>query len=277
MSDRMAYKSSAGLRTACEKSLFALILSAALLPLTANAQGRPDIVWIAGGHGWEVRSVAFSPDGQMLASGSGDDTIKLWNVADGSLIRTLTGHGFGVRSVAFSPDSQMLASGSGDRTIKLWNVADGTLIRTLTGHYSTVCSVAFSPDGQMLASGSGSFDRTIKLWNVSDGAVLQTYDQETGAGVLSIQFSPDGRLFGYGRVDATVVVARNPFAFQRGDTNCDGSIDLTDVGPFITALLDPDEYENKYPDCDIDNADINADGSVDLVDVEPFIELLLGP
>lgn len=62
-----------------------------------------------------------------------------------------------------------------------------------------------------------------------------------------------------------------------GDLNCDGSVDLVDVGPFITALLDPSEYEKQYPDCDINNADINIDGSVDLKDVEPFIELLLGP
>jgi len=89
-------------------------------------------------------------------------------------------------------------------------VSDGSLIRTLTGHTRDVYSVAFSPNGETL--GSASRDRTIKLWEVSDGSLLQTYDQETGAGVLSIQFSPDGRLFGYGREDATVVMARNPFA-----------------------------------------------------------------
>lgn len=64
---------------------------------------------------------------------------------------------------------------------------------------------------------------------------------------------------------------------DKGDLNCDGSVDLLDVGPFITALLDPGEYEKQYPDCDINNADINEDGSIDLTDVEPFIELLLGP
>ncbi len=65
--------------------------------------------------------------------------------------------------------------------------------------------------------------------------------------------------------------------FDPGDINCDGSIDLADVEPFIVALLNPGEYENKYPDCNINNADINEDGSVDLTDVEPFIELLIGP
>lgn len=75
-------------------------------------------------------------------------------------------------------------------------------------------------------------------------------------------------------------VSNANFAIQRpipGDMNCDGSVDLVDVGPFISALLDPDEYANEYPDCYIGRADINEDGSVDLTDVEPFIKLLIGP
>ncbi len=156
----------------------------------------------------------------------------MWRVSDGSLIRTLTGHTNWVMSVAFSPDGQTLASGSWDSTIKLWRVSDGSLIRTLTGHTSSVRSVAFSPDGQMLASGS----REIKLWNVSDGSLLQTYDQET-VFVYSIQFSPDGRLFGYGRSDATVVLARNPFACDPCDMNCDGDINALDIEPFLNCLF----------------------------------------
>jgi len=109
----------------------------------------------------------------------------------------------------------MLAS-SAYEDIKLWEVSNGSLIRTLTVYQLTVHSVAFSPDGVMLASGVGrSSPRSrgkINLWRVSDGSLLQTYDAETGMGVRSIQFSPNGRLFGYGRYDATVVMARNPFA-----------------------------------------------------------------
>jgi len=111
-------------------------------------------------HDDTVFSVSFSPDGQMIASGSVDQTIKLWK-RDGTLITTLKGHD-AVWSVSFSPDGQTIASGSDDKTIKLWK-RDGTLITTLKGHDAAVRSVSFSPDGQTIAS--GSFDKTIKLWN----------------------------------------------------------------------------------------------------------------
>jgi WD40 repeat protein len=75
--------------------------------------------------------VAFSPDGRLLASGSDDQTVKLWDVETGQEVRTLRGHNGGVWSVAFSPDGRLLASGSGDGTVKLWDVATGQEVRTL--------------------------------------------------------------------------------------------------------------------------------------------------
>ena len=118
------------------------------------------------GHDGFVSSVSFSADGKTLASGSDDNTIKLWNLETGKEIRTLKGHDSRVSSVSFSADGKTLASGSEDKTIKLWNLETGKEIRTLKGHDSSVSSVSFSADGKTLASGSD--DKTIKLWNLPD-------------------------------------------------------------------------------------------------------------
>ena len=100
-------------------------------------------------------NVSFSPDGQTIASGSSDKTIRLWDVATGTLKQTLIGHTDSVTSISFSPDGQTIASGSSDKTIRLWDVATGAFKQILIGSNIHVLSTSFSPDGQTIVSASG--------------------------------------------------------------------------------------------------------------------------
>ena len=170
-----------------------------LLSLNVFAQDFP--VTVLKGHTEAISSIAFSPDGQTLASGSLDDTIRLWDVNTGKHLRTLAEHWDNVTSVAFSPDGQTLASGSEDRTIKLWDANTGNLRRTFKGHTHAVSSIAFSPDEQTLVS--GSHDRTIKLWGTYSGRVRHTFQGHEDI-ILSVAFSPSGRTLASGSEDQTV-------------------------------------------------------------------------
>ena len=153
------------------------------------------------GHTDSILSLAFSPDGLTLVSGSCDRTMRLWEAGTGTLRRILRGHTDGVGSVAFSPDGRTLASGGWDATVRLWDAGTGTLLHTLEGHESTVSSVAFSPDGSTLASGGG--DNTVRLWDADTGALRQTLRGHTDE-VGSVAFSPDGRTLASGGQDGTV-------------------------------------------------------------------------
>jgi WD40 repeat protein len=153
------------------------------------------------GHGSRVNAVAFSPDGSIVASGSHDNTIKLWDVQLGQERVTLKGHRSSVSAVAFSPDGLIVASGSHDDTIKLWDVQLGQEQVTLKGHRSSVSAVAFSLDGSIVAS--GSYDDTIKLWNVQLGQERVTLTGHRNW-VSAVAFSPDGLIVASGSGDNTI-------------------------------------------------------------------------
>ncbi|GBE90934.1 NACHT domain-containing protein [Nostoc cycadae] len=155
------------------------------------------------GHSDRVGTVAISPDGETLASGSYDCTVKLWNIHSGDCLNTLRGHNRNVYSMAISPDGEMLASGSYDRTVKLWNIHSGDCLNTLQGHNSSVNSIAISPDGEMLAS--GSYDRTVKLWNIHSGECFMTL-QGHNSSVNSVAFDLSGQTLASGSEDQTIKI-----------------------------------------------------------------------
>jgi WD40 repeat protein len=148
-----------------------------------------------------VYATAFSPDGRWFATGNKDKTIRVWEIATGRKVRTLTGHTGWVTSLAFSPDSRLLASASLSGAVKLWDNETGREARTLNGHTESVNSVAFSPDGRTLATASG--DSTVKLWDVSTGQNIRTLYGHT-AEVNAVAFNPDGKTIASGGADKTV-------------------------------------------------------------------------
>ena len=155
------------------------------------------------GHSGYVYSVAYSPDGTKIISGSYDKTIKIWNTNTGQCLKTLEGHLYFVNSVAYSPDGTKIISGSGDGTIKIWNANTGKCLKTLNGHKYSVESVAYSPDGRKIISGSR--DKTIKIWNANIGRYLQILEGHSDD-VNSVTYSPDGRKIVSGSDDNTIKI-----------------------------------------------------------------------
>ncbi|MEA5576433.1 serine/threonine-protein kinase [Anabaena sp. UHCC 0451] len=147
-----------------------------------------------------VASVAITPESQTIIS-SGNRVIKLWNIATGQEITTLTGHTQNVNVVAVSADGKILVSGSDDYTIKVWNLSTRKLIYTLISHTDSVHAVAISKDGKTLVSGSD--DKTIKVWNLATGKLIRTLIGHTDW-VRSLAISPDGVTLASGSFDKTI-------------------------------------------------------------------------
>jgi WD40 repeat protein len=146
-----------------------------------------------------VYSVAFSPDGKILASGHADEAVRAWDAATGRVVATLRGHKEDVRSVAFSPDSRVLFSGSVDKTINLWDTVTHATTATLPVNVWLYC-IAISPDGGTLAC-AGTSEKLI-LWDLPHGKVKETLEGHTEY-VTSVAFSPDGRTIASGSLDDT--------------------------------------------------------------------------
>lgn len=225
--------------------------------------------------------MAFSPSGDTVASGSGDRTIKLWDVSSRTLIATLTGHTSHVYSIAYSPDVT-LASGSRDSTVKLWNTATRTNTATLQSNTGRVLRVAFSPDGTILAS---SADVSMVLWDVAARDSIATFP---GYGQPS--FSPDGSVLatseGRGKVllwnvATTKIIARlghpdhlkDKWGFRiNGVFSPDGSM-LASVGMNGIELWDASQWTGTVPPAPARAAtDFNGDGRTDFQDFFLFAD-----
>jgi WD40 repeat protein len=172
-----------------------------------------------GGNLINLRSscLAFSPDGEILASGNIDATIRLWKVRTGELETTLKGHGWDVNSVEFSQNGRYLVSGGLDGAIKVWNWRNGRLLKTFNrpspedfvgslvawfdSSVGAIYSVTIDPDGTIIASGGA--EQPIILWGISTGKIVKTFTEHTGS-VFSVSFSPNGQLLASGGDDNTI-------------------------------------------------------------------------
>ena len=211
-----------------------------------------------------MKSIAFHPDGEILASGSRDNTIRIWDVATGRTQIVIREHQGDVLSVAFNFDGSLLASGSQDRTIRLWDPTTGDAIRTLPGHESGVRTLTFSPDGRTIAS--GSLDSTVRVWKVASGELIRTFVGHTSS-VRTVAFSPDGSTIASGGRDGTVLIWDAPVLppdtseeppSAAADVDGDGVVDIFDL--VLVASAFDDAEENAA-------ADVNGDGEVNISDL----------
>jgi len=154
-------------------------------------------------HADSVNRIVFTQDSKMIASCSGDGTIRLWDVETGKHLRVFNGHTDEVYGITFSPDGAILASASNDNTIRLWDTDSGRHLRTLIGHTDGVRSVAFNPNGRTIVS--GSVDNTVRLWNVHNGMQLREFTGHK-SWVYDVDFSPNGNTLASISADGTILL-----------------------------------------------------------------------
>ena len=142
------------------------------------------------GHENAVQALAYSPQLRALASGSADETVRMWDLRTLSLKRSYRGHRDFVTAIAFSPSGKMLAGGALDGRIQVWSALSSRRLRSLNGHQGRISDIAFSPAGNLLASASD--DGTVRLWDLRRGRTVQALTGHTG-GATAVAFAPDGQ------------------------------------------------------------------------------------
>ncbi|MGD8453971.1 MAG: WD40 repeat domain-containing protein [Phycisphaerae bacterium] len=225
--------------------------------------------------------VAFSADGEFIASGGGGVNRYMYvhRLSDGQQFASVYTGAY-LLDLAYSPDGQYVATGGSDNNIKLWNPMTGQLARTLVGHTDDVSAVAFSPDGQLLASGAGGWDEpsdsTIKIWRVSDGTLLRTLTGH-GSFVYDLDFSPDGRyLISSGRTNSSsyirlwrVAAGDQVDYYNQGLSGGVLSVKFSPDGSLFAYGRGTGEVVVARSDLPL-AGDLNCDGVVDNFDIAPF-------
>jgi WD40 repeat protein len=218
----------------CGQSLFS---SSTAVPVP-TPHPRGSVLYTYRGHTNRITSVAWSPNGKYIASGSLDQTVQVWaaNPGDHFQPSIYRGHTAGVQAVAWSPESNRVASGSIDKTVQVWDALSGAHVAIYHGHSDIVQTVAWSPDGNSIASGSA--DGTVYLWDVATGKQKYVYHGHR-ASVNSIVWSPDSQRIASGSSDKTVqildVTTGNHSYTYRGHTDTVSSVSWSPDGKLIVS------------------------------------------
>jgi WD40 repeat protein len=183
------------------KSLFADSLIQNIKKPKFKKRKFSSVIRIFKGHTDLIDSVAISPNGKYIVSGSDDETIKLWDINTGELLRSFEGHTDEVWSATISPNGKYIVSASGDETIKLWDIKTGRLIRRFKGHVEPIQVVAITKNGKYIISGSN--DKTIKLWNIKNGRLVMSFEGHKGP-VRSVTITPNRKYIVSGSWDDTI-------------------------------------------------------------------------
>ena len=203
---------------------------------TPTARPLGSVIYTYHGHTDRATSVAWSPDGSRIVSGSLDKTVQVWGATTGSHATIFRGHTGGVMTVAWSPDNRFVVSGSLDTTAHIWNVATGSSSNTYRGHAAQINAVTWSPNGRYIAS--GSLDKTIQIWEPTANTAFYTYRGHTDE-VATVAWSPDGKYIASGSSDKTVQVweatSGTLVYIYRGHTNKVTAVAWSPDGKYIAS------------------------------------------